>query len=897
MKRFWVSAVIAALAFGLALMPSYSHGDVDQQFEGPFTASAGLVNPSSLAQSFTPGEPVLVAVDVFLTTDGETTSAPIEFTLNIRGDTVAGALGPILATTRATVPGGTYGIPTEPYLVHADLDPSVTLTPGTRYVIQIEPVTGLFWANTSGSYAGGNLFIGTTPYPTLDFGFRTYFTSAVEDTSPPVITYDLDPEPPTSGWYRGDVTLDWTVTEDESEATFDGCADVSVTVDQDPTAYSCFASSAGGSAGPVTVEFGRDTVAPEIDAAIKSGTTGLDSWYRSDVIVEFTCTDDRSGIPEDGCPEDETLSGDGAAIFSTARTVLDAAGNESEPSNVITVNIDSTKPVVQASASPAPNLAGWNNTEVTVTFAGTDATSGIASCEEAVTLSDDGAGQSATGGCTDVAGNAQSASAVGIHIDRTKPVVTILPARPPDTVDGYNHAIEFTASGDDGAGSGIAYCDPPETYSGPVSALVTVEMSCADNAGNVGSATATFAYLDTTPPVIGFQLAPALPAGGWYTSDVTLTWTVTEAESPESLEVTGCADQHVTADRAFAMYTCAATSAGGAASVVEVAFGRDATKPAVQATVTGVEGLNGWFTGDVAIAFACTDAGSGIETDTLADASVTTEGAGQSVAATGACVDRAGNVADPLTVAGIDVDKSGPSAVLAMTSGTLGLDGWYVSNVVVSTTGTDEVSGPVTCTAGQTLSADALSHTFEGSCTNAAGLETEAAPLTLKLDKTSPVLEPALSTDEVGIGGTLSVTPNASDATSGVASSSCGAIDTASLGVRMVTCTAKDRAGNASSTSVEYEVVSALGVIVYGFRPPASGGYGTFSFGGGTFEELLAASGCPRGSSAFFFNKTDGTFAVWIPGAQVAVVNEEILALFGGTPPLPEGVIFTARCA
>jgi hypothetical protein len=95
---------------------------------------------------------------------------------------------------------------------------------------------------------------------------------------------------------------------------------------------------------------------------------------------------------------------------------------------------------------------------------------------------------------------------------------------------------------------------------------------------------------------------------------------------------------------------------------------------------------------------------------------------------------------------------------------------------------------------------------------------------------------------------------------------------------------------------VEYEVASVEGSILFGYLPPASGGFGTFAFGGGTFPQLLTATGCPEATSVFFWNKPDGNFAVWVPGSQVAVVNAEFLAIFDGTPPLPEQSIFTARC-
>lgn len=84
--------------------------------------------------------------------------------------------------------------------------------------------------------------------------------------------------------------------------------------------------------------------------------------------------------------------------------------------------------------------------------------------------------------------------------------------------------------------------------------------------------------------------------------------------------------------------------------------------------------------------------------------------------------------------------------------------------------------------------------------------------------------------------------------------------------------------------------------ILTGFRPPAAGGFGTFAFCGGSFIELLEASGCSAATAAFFYNKLDGTFAVWLPGADVSMVNAEILALFKGTSGIPRGTIFTGRC-
>jgi hypothetical protein len=95
----------------------------------------------------------------------------------------------------------------------------------------------------------------------------------------------------------------------------------------------------------------------------------------------------------------------------------------------VTIKLDATPPIAFATASPAPNAAGWNNTNVTVTFTGTDALSGIASCTAPVVLSTEGTGLSASGVCIDFAGNVSAPATVsGIKIDKTAPVTTATPA-------------------------------------------------------------------------------------------------------------------------------------------------------------------------------------------------------------------------------------------------------------------------------------------------------------------------------------------------------------------------------------------------------------------------------------------------------------------------------------
>ena len=69
---------------------------------------------------------------------------------------------------------------------------------------------------------------------------------------------------------------------------------------------------------------------------------------------------------------------------------------------------------------------------------------------------------------------------------------------------------------------------------------------------------------DTTAPVIT-PTVNGMQSGGWYTSDVTVSWTVDDPESAETSS--GCDTQTVTTDTSETTFTCSATSLGGSNSV------------------------------------------------------------------------------------------------------------------------------------------------------------------------------------------------------------------------------------------------------------------------------------------------------------------------------------------
>jgi hypothetical protein len=75
---------------------------------------------------------------------------------------------------------------------------------------------------------------------------------------------------------------------------------------------------------------------------------------------------------------------------------------------------------------------------------------------------------------------------------------------------------------------------------------------------------------------------------------------------------------------------------------------------------------------------------------------------------------------------------------------------------------------------------------------------------------------------------------------------------------------------------------------------PTDGGFGLIVYGGGTYEQLVTASGCPMVRVVFWATR-DGSFVVYVPGSAVAAPNAGFQAAFpGGTIPANTGLI--GRC-
>jgi hypothetical protein len=267
--------------------------------------------------------------------------------------------------------------------------------------------------------------------------------------------------------------------------------------------------------------------ADSITATCTSGgvTTPCDGrWFRANVTVSFTLPAGSSN-PQ-GCG-DQPITSDtngfpircSVSVSGTQCCVLD-----------VMIKRDATPPSVDSvAAARAPDANGWYNHAVAVTAAGSDGTSGIASCTSTTYSGPDTGSASVPATCTDNAGNVSAAKTLALQYDATAPTVTASPARGPDANGWYNHPVAVSFSGSDGA-SGVESCSSG-SYSGPDAGSASVSGTCKDKAGNTGSASFGLQY-DSTPPAVSGAAADRAPdKNGWYNHALTVSYSGTDGGS------------------------------------------------------------------------------------------------------------------------------------------------------------------------------------------------------------------------------------------------------------------------------------------------------------------------------------------------------------------------------
>jgi hypothetical protein len=284
----------------------------------------------------------------------------------------------------------------------------------------------------------------------------------------------------------------------------------------------------------------------------------------------------------------------------------------------------------------------------------------------------------------------------------------------------------------------------------------TASCTYTDAGGLDATSSATYGITDPNAPIISYLLDPAGPDGdnGWYRSDVTLDWTVTEAESPSSLSTTGCVDTSVTADQQATDYSCSATSAGGSAGPKTVTIKRDGTAPSVSTgDPSGTLGSNGWYISPFTVPFTATDTTSGVAGPATVPVTSSGEGAAVTVQSP-EFTDNAGNAMPTGAMSkSFGVDLTDPTASFDSEIGSV-----YFGSVPAAPTCTasDDVSGPAGCQVSG-YSTAVGTHTLTATATDNAGRTgTETMQYTVLAWTLSGFYQP------VDMGGVLNTVKNGS---------------------------------------------------------------------------------------------------------------------------------------
>ena len=252
-------------------------------------------------------------------------------------------------------------------------------------------------------------------------------------TAPTVSAIAAARGPDSAGWYNHPIGVAATGID-----VLSGIASCTTVNYAGPDSGSAAASgtctdNAGNVSAPKTLSFPYDATPPSISAAPGRAADAGD-WYNHPVDVAFSGQDAVSGI--DSCTS-AAYSGPDNGSASVSGNCRDKAGNTATAS--FALHYDSTPPsITGGTPDRVPDSNGWYNHQLVVTFAGTDETSGIGTCDASTYAKPDDTTASVTGRCHDTAGNVSAPASFAFKFDSTPPKVSGL------ALSSLDHTIALT---------------------------------------------------------------------------------------------------------------------------------------------------------------------------------------------------------------------------------------------------------------------------------------------------------------------------------------------------------------------------------------------------------------------------------------------------------------------
>jgi hypothetical protein len=330
-----------------------------------------------------------------------------------------------------------------------------------------------------------------------------------------------------------------------------------------------------------------------------------------------------------------------------------------------------------------------------------------------------------------------------------------------------------------------------------------VPLTCtATSAGGTSSHSVTIKR-DATAPTISGSAAPGPNGNGWNNTDVTVSFSCNDGLSG----IASCGpNQTLSSEGAGQSVTgTAVDNAGNSATSTVSNINIDKTAPSVNVSVSPPANGAGWNNSTpVTVHFEGSDSGSGV-LSCDPDVVLNSETAGQLV--TGSCTDQAGNQGSSSVT--VKIDTTAPTISGSAAPAANG-NGWNNTNVTVSFSCNDGLSGIASCGPNQTLSSEGAGQSVTDTAVDNAGNSATSTVSNINIDKTAPVV--IVTGVSNGATYTLGSVPaagcNTSDALSGVATSATLSSSGGPVGSVTATCSgAVDKAGNTGGiASVTYTV-------------------------------------------------------------------------------------------
>ncbi|WP_426594786.1 ThuA domain-containing protein [Cellulomonas sp. McL0617] len=389
------------------------------------------------------------------------------------------------------------------------------------------------------------LGVNQTGSATAVFDYFHVVGGAPADTTAPITTATKDPAQPNgaNGWYTGPVTVSLTAVDesggsgiDAISAAVDGgspatyTAPVALTGDGVHTVAYAATDKAGNAEGSRTLSAKIDATAPVTTATVSD--TGLLTLTSVDATSGVDRTEYRVGTQTwSAYTAPVQLALTSAEQTAELRSVDEAGNTEATQSVTVPAAGDTTAPVSKATVDPSSpdGQNGWYTGDVSVTLTSTDADSGVAGIEYALT-DDAWAAYTApltiadgitaiTFRATDEAGNVESVKTLTLKRD------SVAPETAADLdADSTDVTVTLVRSDDTSGVASTQYrvdAGAWKTYSAPfvvarTSAAQVVEFRSTDKAGNVAGPRSV------TVPATQVQLKPSVTSMSLSASRITV---------------------------------------------------------------------------------------------------------------------------------------------------------------------------------------------------------------------------------------------------------------------------------------------------------------------------------------------------------------------------------------